>query len=162
MRAFVIVLAVVGIVLSSGVLAQQQPQEKQQKNAKTAVEPQEEITKLKKQVADLKPYAATNEKLVKRLMRAVHRDAESPLVTFDSLLNQKEPKPDWAVLDAKASLVEIMAISMDVPHSKGQGYKKVADELRAATKARDFKKFKASVKQLHGTCSQCHGWAPPA
>ncbi len=110
---------------------------------------------------ELELYKQLNQKTLKRLMRAVHRDPDSPLVVFNQFIKKEIDKPDWKVLDAKASLVEIMAITLQHPESNGKRYLEVATKLRAATKSENLEEFKTSVKKLNQSCAACHGWSPP-
>ncbi len=122
--------------------------------------PQVDVQKLQSQ---LEQFQNANQKVVKRLMRVVHREPDSPLVVFSDLIKQDQPKLDWSVLEAKAKLVEAMAFSLQTPGSKSKAtnYLKMATQLRESTKAKDYPALKENVRLFQNSCGSCHGWAPP-
>ena len=147
------------------------PQEK----TKQQVDPEKQRVELEKKVKAYSFYRKVHKKLVKKLMRAVHRGPDAPLVVLDaaaksSQKNKASGKPvavDWDVLSAKAKMVQIMADALASPGSENgkpgreKGYAEVAKSLVEATKQKKLDALNAGVAKLNRTCSACHGWAPP-
>ena len=104
----------------------------------------------------------TNQQVIKRLMRAVHRGPYSPLVQLQSVAKSKE-QPNWEKLAPVVEWVEIMGVALhEQPADKDERtYSRIANELKAAVKAKHQQRLVASIKQLSASCGRCHGWAPP-
>jgi hypothetical protein len=128
-----------------------QPKEKNNEALKT----QSKTTGAKK--PELKKLGP-KELLIKKMMRAVHRGKNAPLVVLAA--ETKAKKPNWEHITKSAQFVEIMADMLREKDNKQPGlYVAAAVELTAASKTRDLKKATKALASISTSCTGWAGWA---